>query len=154
MSPAAGQARRRSALTPERTQEIMKTMDRRMYRPAPRPVMLVFLTCVAQRYGWPSRSFSRTEAPMPRDSAARDGGSLQGAASHNGRCDVTAGEVAIGKPLGSTDSSPLPSQTMQDQSGTTVVGIGFTSRQPLCVNTRLFSGGLFHPLISRAAGPA
>jgi hypothetical protein len=35
---------------------------------------------------------------MPRDSAARDRGSLQDAASHNGQCDVTAGEVAIGKP--------------------------------------------------------
>jgi hypothetical protein len=47
---------------------------------------------------WRVFSILETEAPMPRDSAARDGGSLQGAASHNGQCDVTAGEVAISKP--------------------------------------------------------
>ena len=34
---------------------------------------------------------------MPRDSAARDCGSLQGAASHNGQCDVTAGAIEYAK---------------------------------------------------------
>jgi hypothetical protein len=46
-----------------------------------------------------SRGFSifEAEAPMPRAQRGSDGGSLQGAASHNGQCDVTAGEVAIGE---------------------------------------------------------
>ncbi len=33
----------------------------------------------------------------PDGAVGSDGGSLQGAASHNGQCDVTAGEVAIGE---------------------------------------------------------
>jgi hypothetical protein len=73
-----------------------------MYRPAPRPLMLVFPTGFAAGYrrGGLCRvsSIVEIEVPMPRDSAAWDRGSLQDAASHNGQCDVTAGEVAIGKP--------------------------------------------------------
>jgi hypothetical protein len=62
-----------------------------------------------------------SKKPPPTDrsadaagSAARDGGSLQGAASHNGQCDVTAGEVAIGVPAGSATvrSGPAPRNWM------------------------------------------
>src|SRR5256885_16941333 len=67
-----------------------------MYRPAPRPLMLVSPPGVAASYRRGeslSRGFSilEAEAPMPRGQRGSDGGSLQGAASHNGQCDVTAG---------------------------------------------------------------
>ena len=73
-----------------------------MYRPASRPLMLVSPPGVAASYRRGvslSRGFSilEAEAPMPRGQRGSDGGSLQGAASHNGQCDVTAGEVAIGE---------------------------------------------------------
>src|SRR2546425_9166003 len=73
-----------------------------MYRPAPRPLMLVSPPGVAASYRRGvslSRGFSilEAEAPMPRVQRGSDGGSLQGAASHIGQCDVTAGEVAIGE---------------------------------------------------------
>src|SRR5262245_50992087 len=66
-----------------------------MHRPAPRPLILVFPIALQRVI---DVAIVETEAPMSRDGAARDRGSLQGAASHNGQCDVTAGEVAIGKP--------------------------------------------------------
>jgi hypothetical protein len=64
-----------------------------MYRPAPRPLMLVSPPGVAASYRRGeslSRGFSilEAEAPMPRGQRGSDG-SLQGAASHNGQCDVT-----------------------------------------------------------------
>src|SRR5262245_15689792 len=66
-----------------------------MHRPAPRPLILVFPIALQRVI---DVAIVETEAPMSRDGAARDRGSLQGAALHNGQCDVTAGEVAISKP--------------------------------------------------------
>ena len=70
-----------------------------MYHPAPRPLMLVSQPALLRVIDVASlcRAVSETQAPLRRGQRGSDGGSLQGAASHNGQCDVTAGEVAIGE---------------------------------------------------------
>src|SRR5262245_23462408 len=97
MLPVAGQSSP-TALSPSRLRALKGSQSHessRMYRPAPRPLMLVFPTALQRVI---DVAIVETEAPMSRDGAARDRGSLQGAALHNGQCDVTAGEIAIGKP--------------------------------------------------------